>query len=740
MSACLLLNALAMHQLLDSTFEHYEDEDVTRNSARVLQAIRSTYADLGRTSKDWSNWTETHLFLKGENDTFELENLTPGTLVNVGVNLLVFVDSNHEIKWSRMVSLESGAQIPIDKTLISDLLLMDEPRDEGTAIPGRKGIVATPRGLVFICARPVVRNDGSGVPSGTLMMGLFLDERWLRDTARNIQVDFRAYDLHDARIPKEVRVSSGSDSRMSVTPRVVKTDDNVYEYLLVDGPENVPVLLVEVTTPRHILEQRRQVYILAAVSLGMAGIIIMLVLTLALRYLVVHPLQGLTDHFKVIKKTGKRRNINHAYADDEIGALARQFDSLMTSQKAAEDRLRLLASVMERSHRPIAIMDADGVIQFANEKFSTHAARLECSPTDLDLQCLFEAEGQTDSEFECMREKIRSGESWSAQLVWTDDAGVLHEESQLVSPITGENGRLSNITVFYQDLTELNAMEKRLSQAQKLESVGQLAAGIAHEINTPIQFVGDNTRFVKDSVTDLDELLVQLVQLAESEQPSIATDTIRTALKKADVEFLREEMPTAIDQSLEGIERIAKIVRAMKEFSHPAANQSEVDLNRAIESTVTVASNEWKYVAEMKLDLASDLPSVHCNAGQINQVLLNIIVNAAHALEEAGADKSDAGRLIRIETSHSDSWVEIRISDNGPGIPDNVKARVFDPFFTTKEVGKGTGQGLNIAYDVVVNKHGGSIVVESEPGQGACFVIQLPVGNGEDVTDSVAAV
>jgi signal transduction histidine kinase len=195
------------------------------------------------------------------------------------------------------------------------------------------------------------------------------------------------------------------------------------------------------------------------------------------------------------------------------------------------------------------------------------------------------------------------------------------------------------------------------------------------------------------------------------------------------MEYLREEVPKAISQSLEGVERISKIVGAMKEFSHPAVERAPHDLNRAIQSTITVASNEWKYVAEMTTDFDSTLPQVPVMPGAFNQVILNLLVNASHAIAAVTADTPGAKGAIRVSTRNMLDWIEIRIQDTGCGIPEGVRHRVFDPFFTTKPVGKGTGQGLTIAHDVIVKKHGGTIAVESQPGVGSTFIVRLPLEN-----------
>jgi signal transduction histidine kinase len=282
------------------------------------------------------------------------------------------------------------------------------------------------------------------------------------------------------------------------------------------------------------------------------------------------------------------------------------------------------------------------------------------------------------------------------------------------------------------DQTEKKILQMQLSQAQKLESIGQLAAGIAHEINTPIQYVGDNTRFLNGAFMDLlgiARLYDRLLEAAKREMPtSELIPEIERQIRQMDLGYLEEEIPQAIDQTLEGVERVSRIVLSMKEFSHPGTNKkTTVNINRALENTITVARNEWKYVAELETDLDPNLPPVPCIPSEINQVFLNILVNAAQAIGETGQSGEGPKGIIHIRTRQINGDAEIRISDNGPGIPPAIRDRIFDPFFTTKEPGKGSGQGLAIAHTAVVRKHSGSIQVESEEGIGTNFIIRLPL-------------
>jgi PAS domain S-box-containing protein len=304
-------------------------------------------------------------------------------------------------------------------------------------------------------------------------------------------------------------------------------------------------------------------------------------------------------------------------------------------------------------------------------------------------------------------------------------------------PIHDGQGSVDRLVGITEDVTERKQLEEELCRSQRLEAIGHLAAGVAHEINTPIQYVGDNLRFLEEGFSGLSELLAAHRRvLEEGHVPGSVREELARTADELDMEYLLAEVPQALHQGLEGIERIAEIVRAMKEFSHPGTQEkTPTDINRAIESTLTVARNEWKYVAEVITDLDADLPLVPCLPGDFNQAILNLIVNAAHAVGSVVGDGSGGRGTIRISTRREGDWAEVRITDSGTGIPEEARSRIFDPFFTTKEVGRGTGQGLTLAHTVVVEKHGGSLSFETELGKGTTFLLRLPLvaSSGEQV-------
>ncbi len=385
---------------------------------------------------------------------------------------------------------------------------------------------------------------------------------------------------------------------------------------------------------------------------------------------------------------------------------------------------------------PVALFtaDKDGVLKTAN---AACVKLLACQGMAVDkvnfLNLLFDPAKR--SHFLDLMSRQRMVEGWETSLHDCQgntlnvlvNAAPLYEASQAFK---GWEGCITDISMLKQTLEERDRLEDNLRQAQKLEAIGQLAAGIAHEINTPTQYVGDNLRFLKESFGELDGLLSQLVDVGGAPAGKLLED--------ADFDYLKEEIPRALNQSLEGVDRVAKIVRAMKEFSHPAREKTATDLNRAIQSTITVASNEWKYVAEVDLDLDANLPSVHCSPAEFNQVVLNIIVNAAHAISDVVGDGGKGKGKIRVKTRADGDWAILEITDSGCGMPPHIQQRIFDPFFTTKEVGKGTGQGLAIAHNVIVDKHGGTIKVTSAPGAGTTFTIRLPIGGSKSESETAA--
>jgi two-component system NtrC family sensor kinase len=301
--------------------------------------------------------------------------------------------------------------------------------------------------------------------------------------------------------------------------------------------------------------------------------------------------------------------------------------------------------------------------------------------------------------------------------------------STQIGPIR-EDGNVVGAVLVAQDITDQKRSQTELETGRHMALLGTMAAGVAHEINTPIQFVGDSIHFLRGVANDLLTLITSLqalrVQALTGTPVEQAIAGAAKAEEEADLPYIRENMPAAFQRCIDGLDRVATIVRSLKEFSHPPEKEMKpVDLNRGIESTLTIARGEYKYVAELETDLG-DLPLVTCHAGEINQAVLNIVVNAAHAIGDVVRGTDNKG-LITVRTRREGDTVVIAISDTGGGIPEAIRGRIFDPFFTTKEVGTGTGQGLAIAWAKVKEQHNGDLTFETEIGKGSTFLIRLPI-------------
>ena len=279
---------------------------------------------------------------------------------------------------------------------------------------------------------------------------------------------------------------------------------------------------------------------------------------------------------------------------------------------------------------------------------------------------------------------------------------------------------------------DFGRMQAELLQTQKLSAIGQLAAGIAHEINTPTQYVSDNLSFLARAFRPLVDAVLAgrglIEQAAAGTVPAAALEAARKAMCSNRLDFMIEQVPEALSQSAAGLDRIAKLVVAMKEFSHPSSGVKEpLSLSEIIDTTMTVARHEWRYVADLTTNFDPELPPVPVLRDELGQVILNLAVNAAHAIGDVVKAAPGTKGQLAVSTFHRPPYAEIHIRDSGTGIPESARARLFEPFFTTKEVGKGTGQGLAIAYSVVVEKHGGQITFETEMGAGTTFIVRLPL-------------
>lgn len=450
--------------------------------------------------------------------------------------------------------------------------------------------------------------------------------------------------------------------------------------------------------------------------------------------------------FRVLTSQGEIRwlhahsTVVHFGAAEIIGRVGTVED--ITARRQAEELMRLQEAALRSAANVMVITNRKGNIVWANPAFTTTTGYALEEVVGRNPRILRGAEPlrpPPPNFYADLWRTIRNGRVWHGEFYNRRKDGMPLIEDATITPVRDLQGVITHYVAVKQDITERKHQEEErallevhLHHSQKLESIGRLAAGIAHEINTPTQFVGDNLRFMQESLAQLQGVLAlpsKFLSAARGQQltPDLL-DRAEATLVAADLDYISAEMPRAIEESLQGIDRVAKIVLAMKEFSHPGTEEKTLlDLNKALESTLTVARNEWKYVAELVTDFDPHLPLVMCLPGEFNQAILNLVVNAAHAIGDVFKDGVTAKGTITVSTRRDGEWAEVRIADTGTGIPEAARNRIFTPFFTTKGVGKGTGQGLAIARSVIVDKHGGTIAFETETGKGTTFHIRLPL-------------
>ncbi|MBN1437110.1 MAG: PAS domain S-box protein [Sedimentisphaerales bacterium] len=410
-------------------------------------------------------------------------------------------------------------------------------------------------------------------------------------------------------------------------------------------------------------------------------------------------------------------------ADRLNNAIARSKD-----KSAVKDSRERLQGVMASVPNAICVLDLKGRFTMVNQSATKLTYYLADELIGQPVLMLFEEQFQDDVKKHL--EDVRNTGNTVSQLEIELVRRISHPifVSINLSPLY-EKGLVNNIVMTIEDITERKKLESQLLQAQKLEAIGQLASGVAHEINTPTQYVGDNTQFLQEAFADLTNFSQQCQKIAQSDQVAELVGTeLQELAQQIDLDFLLQEIPQAIRQSLEGIDQIAQIVRAMKDFAHPGKNaKTNANLEDIVQNSLTVSKNIWKNVAQIKLEFEPDLPEVFCLPSEIGQVVLNLVINAVDAIEEdlQSRPNREPGH-ITISARQQDQWTQLTFTDNGPGIPPNIQSKIFEPFFTTKAIGKGSGQGLAIVRSIIVDKHQGKIHLESNPNTGTTFVVSIP--------------
>ncbi len=411
----------------------------------------------------------------------------------------------------------------------------------------------------------------------------------------------------------------------------------------------------------------------------------------------------------------------------------------ITERKQSEDTRAQLAVVLEATPDFVGMADEQGTMLYANQ--ALRQLRGMGLQTDAPL-------GQWKDIYpdwvfhtiqqEALLASARAG-AWSGETTVLDANGHEVQVHQVILAHHNEDGEIDFFSTIMRNLTasqqqaaalrqafdELKQTQNQLINSEKMASIGQLTAGVAHEINNPVGYLNSNLSTLAQYIGNL----IRMVESYEAAMFAVVDTSVRAEVdrvkRETDLAFLLEDLPKLVSESREGTQRVRKIVQDLKDFAHAGNNEEWqwVDLRNSLERTLNIVHNELKYKAEVLQDYET-LPEIRCLPGQLNQVFMNLLVNAGHAIQENGQVRVSAGQI------EDQVWIEI--SDTGCGMPTDVMNHIFEPFFTTKPVGKGTGLGLSISYGIV-QKHGGTITVSSEVGQGTVFRIVLPVAGPQAV-------
>ena len=538
-------------------------------------------------------------------------------------------------------------------------------------------------------------------------------------------------------------------------------NDHLYHIYEIDFAVGSPNWMMTAIVPISVFTSDISILIWKQITIFIGILVVMFFLTQRGAHIIINrPLTFLLEEINRVSKGDLNHELKMA-RNDEIGMIGEAFNAMRVKLKKVLLTLRNHQEELEQK-----VERRTTALQMKNKLIEKSRMRLQKALDEISalISQVMEQGGSLDASFtnqnlkKCW-EVLKCDEvkcpcfGKEALRCWQENGTYCHGEEQgaftdkiamcqtcsvykntITDPIYQIGEHFNNMLfILKQNINKLDHANQQLFQAQKLESVGQLAAGIAHEINTPAQYVGSNIEFLQEAFEDVGELVGKLMVLLDAAKnntisPALITELEET-LEEVDWQYLSEEIPQTISQSKEGVQRVSKIVRAMKEFSHPGSKDKELaNLNHIIETTMIVAGNEWKYVANVETDLQPDLRSVPCYSDQMGQVILNILVNGAHAIAAKLGDNPEGEKgVISISTRADDDWVEMRIADTGNGIPEEARDKIFDSFFTTKTVGKGTGQGLAIAHDVIVQKHGGTITFETESWKGTTFIVRIPL-------------
>ena len=763
-----LVNASARFILLKS-FSNLEEEYCIKNVQRAFNAVTTEKNNLLSHASDYATWDDTYAFTENLNPAFITSNITPDTFINLNINFFIIMDKSGQVIVSHGYDLIKNEPLAISTNLLDQIINLPNSQNPNLK-SGSAGFVLINDQPILMAYHPILTSRSEGPQHGVLVIGRFLGDSFAAQLSNTTQLSIQIESYINSTLRLEFegakQVTDG-ETTISINPLNSK---NIAGYMMVEDVFNNPVMILKAAMDRDIYNHGYDTILFFIYIVFFGSLFFILTALYLLDSQVTSRIISLSRSVIGVRLSGHLADRVPIKGKDEISSLGNAINEMLQSLEAADYRLRHSRDELEK-----LIEDRTAELVQVNLDL-----KHEITEHELGRKALSEAYNEIHLIISSISSIMIGVDNNGMVTLWNDVASKLLSLSSddvvgldfFALPInwnrekiaqeaaecvkSNKNIRMADILLRHQtdgirilgitltplflkdkehpgflligaDITERRLLEDQVGRSNKLEAIGQLAAGVAHEINTPTQLVGSNLRFLGKQLDTILGWLDKLHQQkdaakTESKIPSLIIGSEKD-VTLAQLEYFKQEAPKAIEQSLEGIDRISHIVTAMRFFTHPGSENKEIaDLNQIIQNAISLSRNEWKIIAEIKTDFDPNLPEVECLPIELSQVVLNIIINAIHAIQDSGEEK---GQIV-IVSRQAGELIEVSITDNGTGIPKEIQSKIFDPFFTTKDIGRGTGQGLAIAYTVIVKKHGGTLEFESETGKGTTFIISLP--------------
>lgn len=763
-----LVNASARFILLKS-FSNLEEEYCIKNVQRAFNAVTTEKNNLLSHASDYATWDDTYAFTENLNPAFITSNITPDTFINLNINFFIIMDKSGQVIVSHGYDLIKNEPLAISTNLLDQIINLPNSQNPNLK-SGSAGFVLINDQPILMAYHPILTSRSEGPQHGVLVIGRFLGDSFAAQLSNTTQLSIQIESYINSTLRLEFegakQVTDG-ETTISINPLNSK---NIAGYMMVEDVFNNPVMILKAAMDRDIYNHGYDTILFFIYIVFFGSLFFILTALYLLDSQVTSRIISLSRSVIGVRLSGHLADRVPIKGKDEISSLGNAINEMLQSLEAADYRLRHsrdeLEKLIEDRTAELVQVNLDLKHEITEHELGRKALSEAYNEIHLIISSISSIMIGVDNNgmvtlWNDVASKLLSLSSddvvgldfFALPINWNRDK-IAQEAAECVK--SNKNIRMADILLRHQtdgirilgitltplflkdkehpgflligaDITERRLLEDQVGRSNKLEAIGQLAAGVAHEINTPTQLVGSNLRFLGQQLDTILGWLDKLHQQkdaakTESKIPSLIIGSEKD-VTLAQLEYFKQEAPKAIEQSLEGIDRISHIVTAMRFFTHPGSENKEIaDLNQIIQNAISLSRNEWKIIAEIKTDLDPNLPGVECLPIELSQVVLNIIINAIHAIQDSGEEK---GQIV-IVSRQAGELIEVSITDNGTGIPKEIQSKIFDPFFTTKDIGRGTGQGLAIAYTVIVKKHGGTLEFESETGKGTTFIIRLP--------------